>query len=176
MDLMAGRKPGPLLFTLGLLLGSPVLVLAAEDSATTSETPGSERSADDAVVADDPSDEKVAPQPAETTPTEPPSDDLGTPPRKTKAGTGFFMRATLGGGHAWAFAPATEHQPGVAMQTLGGNLMLSPGYQLTPQFALHADLYSSMLFAHKTDTESEDYSAKGLGMVCLLYTSPSPRD
>jgi hypothetical protein len=83
------------------------------------------------------------------------------------AGTGFVLRATLGGGFAWAQAPRTDSQVDLAAQTVGGMLLVQPGYEFLPGLAVHADLYASMNFAHKlrSDSEAIVYEKNKVGFI-----------
>lgn len=87
--------------------------------------------------------------------------------RDSSQETGLILRATLGGGFAWAQAPRTDSQEDLAVQSVGGMLLVQPGYEFLPGLAVHADLYASMNFAHKlrSDTEAIVYEKKKVGFI-----------
>lgn len=95
--------------------------------------------------------------------------------------SGFFLRSSLGFGHSWTHAEATEVQPDVSMKAWAPALMLSPGYQFFPGLAAHADVYGAMHFANqlKPDVDVDEYEPEGIGLlgfvlgVGLTY-QPSP--
>ncbi len=95
---------------------------------------------------------------------------IGSPASAADDETGFFLRSTLGMGHSWTHAEATDDQPDVGMQAWAGGLMLSPGYQFLPGLAAHADIYGAMHFAHKLNPDSDagDYAKGGIGMMGFI--------